>query len=153
MMRLTNGQVRVLSITALILPHLVLSGCGGQVSQHPDAQEVGVSMIDQQLLETMFENIRNDTGWDIDGAMLWGYFFMDTDSETLSRLADSLAGNGYRIVGIEEADDHSTYVLHVERVEKHTPESLHERNIQLGSIAREFDVDTYDGMDVGPVEK
>ena len=38
----------------------------------------------------------------------------------------------------------------VERVEKHTPASLHARNQQFYALADKFAVDVYDGMDVGP---
>ncbi len=33
------------------------------------------NMITRDQLEAMFENIRAKTPWDIDGKMLWGYFF------------------------------------------------------------------------------
>ena len=78
---------------------------------------------------------------------------MDTDPKKLGLLAESLTQDEYHLVDIHEADDQSTHVLHVERVEKHTPQTLHARNIQLGKIAEAFGVNSYDGMDVGPVPK
>ena len=45
------------------------------------------------------------------------------------------------------------YWLHVEKIETHTPMSLDGRNDELYKLAHEFGIDTYDGMDIGPVEK
>jgi Protein of unknown function (DUF1260). len=59
-------------------------------------------------------------------------------------------GQGYRFVDIHEADDSSMRVLHVERVETHSPESLFARNAELYRVAETFGLDSYDGMDVGP---
>jgi hypothetical protein len=42
--------------------------------------------------------------------------------------------------------------LHVERVEAHTPQTLFARNAEFYLLADEFEVESYDGMDVGPVE-
>jgi hypothetical protein len=39
-------------------------------------------------------------------------------------------------------------MLHIERVERHTPQSLDARNDQLTRLANEMHV-TYDGWDVG----
>ena len=37
-----------------------------------------MSHIPRSDLEQMFEGIRAQTKWNIDGDMLWGYFFYDT---------------------------------------------------------------------------
>lgn len=84
--------------------------------------------------------------------MLWGYFFMYPKKEKLEPLAQHLAESGYRFMSIYQSDDRQTYVLHVERVEAHTPTSLFDRNTELNALASKFGVDSYDGMDVGPIE-
>jgi hypothetical protein len=104
-----------------------------------------------QQLEDMFSNVRAQTKWDVDGEMLWGYFFTDPDPKKLEPVAERLARSGYRVVRIYETDDQSTHFLHVERVEKHTPETLHVRNGEFETLASEFGLECYDGMDVGPV--
>jgi hypothetical protein len=43
-------------------------------------------------------------------------------------------------------------VLHVRRVEMHSVESLLARNEELYRLAEELGIDSYDGMDVGPIE-
>ncbi len=95
--------------------------------------------------------MRAQTEWNVDGAMLWGYFFTDPDAKKLERAAQRLTDSGYRLVHIYPTDDKSTCVLHVERVEKHTPQTLYARNGQLQQLAGELGLESYDGMDVGPV--
>ena len=43
------------------------------------------------------------------------------------------------------------YGLHMERVEKHTVDSLDRRNGELDAFAVKHGLQSYDGMDVGPV--
>ena len=111
---------------------------------------MGLAMIAFALLQEMFAQMRANTKWNIDGDMLWGYFFFDQDPGKLRLLAEHLSRNGYRLVSVRETDDRSTCRLHVERVETHTPETLHARNMELERVADEFCVERYDGMDVGP---
>jgi hypothetical protein len=91
----------------------------------------------------------------MDGPMLWGYFFTDGVPGRLERLSARLQADGYRFVELFDADvdaDVAPYrFLHVERAETHSVSSLHERNAELYALAEEFDVDAYDGMDVGPL--
>jgi hypothetical protein len=146
-------------------------------------------MIELTSLEEMFANMRESPGWNVDGPLLWGYFFADPSPEKLEAAAEELAGLGYRQVGIwlAEDDDEETgaetgedgeetgyvdedgiddigdiaqpadedeeevYFLHVEKVEHHTPESLHRRNAEFDALAQRFELGSYDGMDVGPV--
>jgi Regulator of ribonuclease activity B len=108
-------------------------------------------MIDLAILEDMFSGMRAKTNWNLDGPMLWGYFFMDRSAEKLERAAKILVAQGYRFVGIHEADDRSTRVLHVDRAETHSPQTLFERNEVLYKLADDLGLDSYDGMDVGPV--
>jgi hypothetical protein len=102
-------------------------------------------------LEEMFRGMRNDTAWNVDGPLLWGYFFSDPDDTKLSIAAAELSSLGYRVVKSYRTDDRSTFCLHVERVEHHTPASLHARNEQLSGLAERHGLESYDGMDVGPV--
>jgi hypothetical protein len=101
-------------------------------------------------LEEMFQGMRAQSGWDTTRPLLWGYFFTDPDGSKLKPAADHLAQHGYRVVSIYPADDGSTTFLHVEKVEVHTPRSLHARNTELGTLAARFGIQSYDGMDVGP---
>jgi hypothetical protein len=109
--------------------------------------------ISLEMLEEMFENMRTKSGWNTDDALLWGYFFTDRDPKKLGPVADHLAADGYRLVKIYPTDDGATTFLHVERIERHTPYSLHERNAMFYALAARFGIDSYDGMDVGPAPK
>ena len=107
-------------------------------------------MITLETLEEMFANMRRDAPWDVDGDLLWGYFFTDPDPKKLEPVAGQLSKTGYRIVKLCPTDDGSTHFLHVERVETHSPRSLHARNLEFYALASEFGIESYDGMDVGP---
>jgi Regulator of ribonuclease activity B len=112
---------------------------------------VEAAMIALEQLELMFSNVRAKTPWRVDGPMLWGYFFFDPSEARLRPLRDRLVGEGYRFVDLGPTDEGHLYRLHVERVEIHSPQSLYERNAVLEELADEFEVERYDGMDVGPV--
>jgi hypothetical protein len=96
--------------------------------------------------------MREDAPFDVEGPLLWGYFFVDADKARLKPLAEELARQGFREAGLFRSDDRGTYFLQVERVERHTPESLHQLNQQLYALAERFGIASYDGMDAGPVE-
>jgi hypothetical protein len=108
-------------------------------------------MITLEKLEEMFASMRRDASWYVDGDLLWGYFFTDPDPKKLELVASRLAKSAYRIVSLHPSDDGWTHFLHVERVETHSPKSLHLRNQELDTLASEFGIESYDGMDVGPV--
>jgi regulator of ribonuclease activity B len=113
-----------------------------------------MAKIEKAMLVEMFANIRSQTKWSIDGDMLWGYFFTDSDRTKLLTSADELSRRGYRVVGVHEPtpedDDQTILWLHVERIETHSPDSLHRRNQELYQFADEMALGSYDGMDVGP---
>ena len=139
----------MMRFVALILSvaFMALAGCERQQT----AAHAKNTMMTLQQMEEMFANMRAKTNWDVDGEMLWGYFFTDPDTNKLSRASERLTASGYRLVRIYPTDDKSTHVLHVERVEKHTPQTLQTRNGELEKLAAEFGLEAYDGMDVGPV--
>jgi hypothetical protein len=107
-------------------------------------------MIQLEQLEEMFSQMRAKAPWNVDGPLLWGYFFTDRNAEKLKPVAKLLQERGYRLVNIYPTDDRSTFVLHVEKIEHHTPASLDTRNHEFYRLAEEYRLDSYDGMDVGP---
>jgi len=109
-----------------------------------------VDVIPIEQLQEMFAGMRQGSGWDVDGPLLWGYFFMHSGREPLQKTAEFLEASGYRLVGINE-NRPGLFVLHVERVETHSAETLFARNAELYGVAGRFGLDSYDGMDVGPV--
>ena len=115
------------------------------------ASAQGPRRIQLELLEAMFASMRTSTPWNVDGPMLWGYFFFDPSRAKLVQAANELQSAGYRIVGIEQFQGDQRLRLHVERVEAHTPATLHARNQELYALAERLGLASYDGMDVGPV--
>jgi len=113
-------------------------------------------MIELSDLEEMFENICANNGWDMSCPMLWGYFFTDTSRQKLESASTELEKLGYRYVDLYvpdlEEDEDEYFFLHMEREEIHSPQSLNERNIQLYAFAEKLGLDSYDGMDVGPIQ-
>lgn len=111
-----------------------------------------------EQLNEMFANIAENTDWDTSGDMLWGYFFTHNEPTKLEKAKDILLSKGYSFVDIylsdkDEQDEPDVFWLHVEKVETHSPSSLDERNNELYIFANEFGLDSYDGMDIGPVGK
>ena len=106
--------------------------------------------IPRAQLDAMFENMREKSHWNVDGPLLWGYFFLDTDRKKLADAGAELAKQGYRVVGVESVDGKPVSRLHVERVEVHSPATLDARDIELEAFARAHHIASYDGMDVGP---
>ena len=114
------------------------------------ASAQGPRRIQLELLEAMFASMRTSTPWNVDGPLLWGYFFFDPSRAKLVQAANELQSAGYRIVGIEQFQGDQRLRLHVERVEAHTPATLNARNQELYALAERLGLASYDGMDVGP---
>lgn len=120
------------------------------------ASSAGSEMITKDSLVEMFENISNNTEWDLSSPLLWGYFFTDSKRENLQKSVPGLEAKGYKFVEIflsekENPDEPDLWWLHVEKIEIHTPDSLFKRNTELYQFAAENHLESYDGMDVGPV--
>jgi Regulator of ribonuclease activity B len=109
-------------------------------------------MIAIEMLKEMFANMRETPELDVDGDLLWGYFFTDTNPDKLKPIQNYLVDSGYRFVDLYLTEDGDTFFLHVEKIEHHTPQSLYQRNLELDKLADKYQIDSYDGMDVGPAQ-
>lgn len=115
--------------------------------------------IETQLegIKEIFETARTEDNWDLDGEMLYSYYFVDTDADKLEELGLELEEKGYEFLGIfelgEEDSEEPTgeYLLHIDKVEIHTPESLASRNVEFSKLAEEKEIDSYDGWEFGEV--
>lgn len=114
-------------------------------------------MIALETLEGMFADIAARTPWDMSRPMLWGYFFTDPSTARLEAAAGVLEIQGYRFVQVFAAEqdpgEEQYFFLHVEKEEVHSPQSLHQRNGELYAFASAHGLRTYDGMDVGPIQR
>ncbi len=77
------------------------------------------------------------------------------DHNTSNQVAKFSVPLQYRLVDIYQAKDDSGKLLdywwlHVEKVELHTADSLHQRNMSFYQFANQQGLSAYDGMDVGP---
>jgi hypothetical protein len=109
--------------------------------------------ISKEKLQAMFASMRSSAPWNVDGPLLWGYYFTNSTPEPLKRAAAQLEAMGYRVVDISERQNASSkarWWLHVEKIEVHSVESLDARNHEFYDFAARNKLSSYDGMDVGP---
>jgi hypothetical protein len=118
-------------------------------------------VITKEQVQGLFEHTRDllrdgEIDWDITEVCLWSYFFVDTSRERLQQAAEHLARQGYEVMGIlepePEDDDQETLRLQVDKVEKHSVNSLMSRNIEFYALARKLQLRDYDGMECGAVD-
>lgn len=141
---------------------MLLAACGNKPTdtKHTEKSKMSQTIpgktitIDQ--LEAMFENISETTDWNLSENMLWGFFFTHHEPKALELIRSELTAKGYRFVDLYQANDEDQdgpplWWLHVEREEIHTPQSLDERNDTFYLLAARHHVDSYDGMDIGPI--
>ena len=106
-------------------------------------------------IKEIFEQAKTEDGWDLDNDMLYSYYFVDESVEKLEKLGNRLAEDKYDFIDIFELGDEETgestgeFLLHIDKLEKHTPESLAQRNVEFQKLADEYDIETYDGWDFG----
>jgi len=86
--------------------------------------------------------------------LLWNYYFTHNEPSKLEQVKDVLISLGHSSGEIyrssnESPNEADLFWLRVEKVESHTPESLHQRNDELFQLAYDFGIDSYDGMEVG----
>ena len=114
--------------------------------------------------ESQLENIReifNDAkiedGWNMAEEMLYSYYFVDVSIDKLEKLGLKLEADGYDFIDIFELGDEETnkstgeYLLHIDKVEIHTPESLAQRNVEFQKLTNEYEIETFDGWEFGEV--
>ena len=108
-------------------------------------------------IREIYEIARTEDGWDVAGEMLYSFYFVDKSVEKLEKLGEYLAKQGYDYIDIFELGDDETgestgeYLLHIDKVESHTPESLAERNVEFQKLADEYEIESYDGWEFGEV--
>lgn len=115
--------------------------------------------VESQLegIKELFDAARTEDGWNMDEEMLFSYYFVDRDVDKLEKLGEHLDKEGFDFVDIFELGDEETnestgeYLLHIDKVEIHTPESLAQRNVELQKLADEYEIETYDGWEFGEI--
>jgi hypothetical protein len=115
--------------------------------------------IESQLegIKEIFETARTEDKWNLDEEMLYSYYFVDESADKLEKLGLHLAEQGYDFIDVFELGDEETeeptgeFLLHIDKNEIHTPESLAQRNVEFQNLADEHEIETYDGWEFGEV--
>jgi hypothetical protein len=115
--------------------------------------------VESQLesINEIFDKARTEDNWNTEGEMLYSYYFVDTDVDKLEKLGLKLEADGYDFIDIFELGDEETeestgeYLLHIDKTEIHTPESLAARNVEFQNLANEYEIASFDGWEFGEV--
>ncbi len=108
-------------------------------------------------IRKIFDAAKTEDKWNLDEEMLYSFYFVDTSIDKLEKLGEKLEADGYDFVDIFELGDEETdestgeYLLHIDKNEIHTPESLAQRNVEFQKLADEYNIETYDGWEFGEV--
>ena len=108
-------------------------------------------------IKEIFAEAKREDDWDLEGEMLYSYYFVDTDAGKLESLGNLLEEEGYDFMDIFELGDEETdeptgeFLLHIDKEEVHSPESLAERNVEFARLAEKHGISTYDGWEFGEV--
>lgn len=106
--------------------------------------------IPLKQVEDFYTNMK-EKGVNTDTTMLYGYFFTNETKKPLEAAAEELKKKSFQFVEIYQSDD-KIYWLHVERKEKHNSTSLYSLNRELYDLASRYNLQSYDGYDVGNVD-
>jgi hypothetical protein len=110
-----------------------------------------------ETIREIFAQAKQEDNWNLDEPMLYSFYFVDESVEKLEKLGLYLEKEGYDFVDIFELGDEETeqstgeYLLHIDKVETHTPESLAQRNVEFQRLADEYEIETFDGWEFGEV--
>ena len=102
---------------------------------------------DLEQINSIFDRIEVQ-GVDTKQNLLYGYFFFDKDKSKLEKLKAGLVAQSYRFVELVKKEN-GEYMLHVEKVEKHTRQSLQKREENLRILTEKHNVSSFDGFGVG----
>lgn len=115
--------------------------------------------IESQLegIREIFAEAKQEDNWNTDEPMLYSFYFVDKSVDKLEKLGLKLEADGYDFIDIFELGDEETekstgeYLLHIDKIEVHTPESVAQRNVEFQKLANEFEIETYDGWEFGEI--
>jgi hypothetical protein len=113
--------------------------------------------VESQLEEIreIFAEAKKEDNWNLNEPHLFTYYFVDADVDKLEKLGNHLQSQGYDFIDVFELGDEETekptgeFLLHIDKEEVHTPESLAQRNVEFSKLAEEYGIETYDGWEFG----
>jgi len=99
-------------------------------------------------IDDFFKHIENTNELDLTKDLSWGYYFSNSNKAGLEKMKNILLfEEDYSFAEIVKMQDDNKFYLHMEKIEKHTKDSLLERSRLLNNIAKKYNVDSYDGFD------
>ncbi len=107
--------------------------------------------ITKNDIEELFSKMRK-AGWDMEQELAWGYFFKHETSEPLKIIAAELEQQGFEVVDINQSFPDEMYWLQLEKIEQHSIDTLDKTNQCFYQLARQKNINAYDGMDVSPLD-
>lgn len=113
--------------------------------------------VESQLegIREIFAEAKQEDDWNLEEPMLYTYYWVDGDVDKLEKLGNHLHEEGYDFIDVFELGDVETnkstgeFLLHIDKLEVHTPESLAARNVEFQKLADEYGIETYDGWEFG----
>lgn len=100
-------------------------------------------------LKQVFEKMEND-GLDTSQPLKWGYFFFNKAKDNLIEAFKEIEEREYTLENIFQNEDND-WVMEISKIEVHDPESLNNRNEAMNRLAEHFEIELYDGWDVGKI--
>jgi hypothetical protein len=110
-----------------------------------------------ETIREIFAKAKQEDNWNLDEPMLYSFYFVDESVDKLEKLGLKLEADGYDFIDIFELGDDETnestgeYLLHIDKIETHTPESLAEQNVEFRRLADQYEIESYDGWEFGEV--
>ena len=130
---------------------VLMVGCGGSNS---DLVKDTLDPTAPETLRTMFTDLAVETDWDISGDMVWSYHFANPIKDALDSLSAELKNLGYNQVSLEEfSDGKPQWALHVEKVERMTPEQLVNAGAKMQALTDKHQVHDFLEVKVSPLNE
>ena len=128
--------------TIILLFSLVTlyTSCNSQVKVSDNSNDI-------EQINSIFDKIEIQ-GVDTKQNLLYGYFFFDKDKTKLENLKMDLVKQSYNFVELAKRDK-GQLMLHVEKLESLTRQTLYNKEQALRQLASKYKVESYDGFDVG----
>ena len=101
--------------------------------------------MEQDFISKAFSDMQ-ENGWDINGPLIWGFFFISENKENLAKIFNELKDHNYKIEEIRECD--GKWRLWVSKVEVLTEDKLRRRKEAFNELAAYYNSE-FDGWDVG----
>jgi len=117
----------------------MFTGCNSQ----PKAMQ---NTNDLEQINSIFDRVEVQ-GVNTTQNLLYGYFYFAQDKSKLETLKTKLLAQSYKFVALNKQDN-GEFLLHVEKVEPHSRQTLYKREQELRLLASKYGV-SYDGFDVG----